>query len=189
MVRKIVFASLFVLWTIMIHAKEIAGITVPEQIVRDIDNAKLILNGAGIRKKFFFDVYLASLYVQQRSSDAAEVISVDRPARIEMQILYSKIEKEKFVQGWNDGFSANLSSEGLQAVAEPLVRFNNMFQTLQKGDQVIMDYIPGNGTVVTIKGEKKGVIPGADFYQALLMVWLGDSPISATLKQELLGAN
>jgi hypothetical protein len=145
------------------------------------------LNGAGIRKKFFFDVYLASLYVQQRSSDVADVINVDRPARIEMHILYSEIEKEKFVQGWNDGFSANLSPDKLQTVAEHLDRFNDMFQTLQKGDLVIMDYIPGNGTAVTIKGEEIGVIPGADFYQALLMVWLGDSPISTTLKEELLG--
>jgi hypothetical protein len=188
MVRKIIFTTLLMLWVIVIEAREIAGIALPEQIVRKMDNAELVLNGAGIRKKFFFDVYLASLYLQARSSDVAEVINVDRPARIEMRILYSEIKKEKFVKGWDDGFSANLSPDGLQAVAERLARFNEMFQTLHEGDLVIMDYLPGSGTALTIKDEEKGVIPGADFYQALLMVWLGDSPINATLKQELLGA-
>jgi hypothetical protein len=173
----------------ILQAREIAGIRVPEQVLRESDNAALVLNGAGIRKKFFFDIYLTSLYLQQRSSDIAEVSNFERPARIDMRILYSEVKREKFVQGWNDGFSANLSSERLQAVGERLDRFNGMFQTLQKGDLIRLDYLPGKGTLIIIKGEEKGVIPGADFYQSLLMVWLGDSPISRSLKQDLLGAN
>lgn len=188
MVRKIALAALFMIGTMIVQGREIAGVTVPEQIVREADNTTLVLNGAGIRKKFFFDVYLATLYLPQHSRDLTEVTHVDRPARIEMRILYSEIKKEKFVEGWNDGFGANLSQDELQAVGERLERFNNMFQTLRKGDLISLDYVPGEGTAVTIKGEEKGVIPGADFYQALLMVWLGDSPISATLKEELLGS-
>ncbi|MBT3012693.1 MAG: chalcone isomerase family protein [Candidatus Thiodiazotropha sp. (ex Lucina aurantia)] len=189
MMRQIVITCLLMTCMMTIQAREIAGISLPEQIVREADNATLVLNGAGIRKKVFFKIYLASLYLQQSTSDIAEVIDVDRPARVQMQILYSEIEKEKFVEGWNDGFSANLSPEKLQAVGDRLDQFNAMFQTLQKGDLISLDYMPGKGTVVTIKGVEKGVIPGGDFYQALLMVWLGDSPISKSLKQELLGSD
>jgi hypothetical protein len=187
MVKIVVAACLFMLSTLTIQAREIAGVTLEEKIVREADNVELILNGAGIRKKFFVKVYLASLYLPESSNDAAAVIAEERPARVEMHILYSEVEKEKFIQGWNDGFSANLSAERLQNVRERLDQFNAMFETLKSGELVTLDYIPGEGTRVTIKEMEKGVIPGADFYQALLMVWLGDSPISKPLKRGLLG--
>jgi hypothetical protein len=187
MLKKIVFACLFITCALTSQAREVAGISLPEQIMRDADSVELILNGAGIRKKFFFSIYLASLYLQQPTSDIAEVLDVNRPARIEMRIIYSKIEKEKFVEGWEEGFSANLSAGELEAVHERLNQFNAMFETLVEGDLIDLDYIPGEGVRVTIKGVEKGVVPGGDFYQALLKVWLGDSPISKTLKKELLG--
>ncbi|MES9968953.1 MAG: chalcone isomerase family protein [Candidatus Thiodiazotropha sp.] len=186
--RKIVVASLLALSMMASQAREIAGITLPEQIVREADNAALVLNGAGIRKKFFVKVYLASLYLGQATSDIAEVLNVDGPARVQMQIIHSEIEKEKLVAAWNDGFSANLDAEKLQAVRDRLDQFNAMFQTMREGDLIDLDYIPGKGTHVTINGMEKGVIPGVDFYQALLLVWLGDSPISKSLKKELLGS-
>jgi hypothetical protein len=187
--QKIVIGCLLLLSVMTIQAMEIAGISLPEQIAREADGAKLVLNGAGIRKKLFFNIYLASLYLQHSTSDIAEVIDVDRPAQVQMRILYSKIEKEKFVSGWNDGFSANLNPEQLQAVRDRLEQFNAMFQTLQEGDLISLDYLPGKGTVVTIKGVEKGVVPGGDFYQALLKVWLGESPISKSLKRQLLGSD
>ncbi|MES9973153.1 MAG: chalcone isomerase family protein, partial [Candidatus Thiodiazotropha sp.] len=65
MMRQIVFTCLFMACMMTIQAREIAGIPLPEQIVREADNAALVLNGAGIRKKVFFKIYLASLYLQQ----------------------------------------------------------------------------------------------------------------------------
>jgi hypothetical protein len=64
-----------------------------------------------------------------------------------------------------------------------------VLQTLQKWDLIRLVYILGKGTVVIITGKEYGIIPGADFYQALLMAWLGDSPISRSLKKELLGSD
>ncbi|MEL0584905.1 MAG: chalcone isomerase family protein [Candidatus Thiodiazotropha sp. (ex. Lucinoma kazani)] len=185
--KKLFVACLFVFCITVSEAREVAGVTLPDQIVRDTDKAELILNGAGVRKKFFFSVYLASLYLQHPSRQVEAVIDVEKPARVQMQILYSKIDKKKFTKGWDDGFSANLSTEQLQAVRQRLDQFNGMFESLVKGDTIELDYIPGDGTHVTIKGEDKGVVSGGDFYQALLMVWLGESPISQNLKQELLG--
>ncbi|MEW8318736.1 MAG: chalcone isomerase family protein [Candidatus Thiodiazotropha sp.] len=189
MVRVIITVCLFMISMTTSQAREIAGVTLAEQIVREADNVELRLNGAGIRKKLFFKVYLASLYLPQPTSDIAEVTAADRPARVQMHILYSEIEKEKFVKGWNDGFSANLDAARLETVRERLDQFNVMFETLKAGDLINLDYSPGEGTRVTIKEVDKGVIPGGDFYQALLMVWLGDSPISQSLKQQLLGAD
>jgi hypothetical protein len=186
--QKIVIACLLMLSVMTIQARDIAGVSLAEQIVREADSAKLVLNGAGIRKKFFFDIYLASLYLQQQTSDVAQVLNVDKPAQVQMRILYSEVEKDKLVQGWNDGFSANLSADELQVIRARLDQFNAMFETLRAGDLVSLDYMPGKGTIVTIKGVEKGVVAGGDFYQALLKVWLGESPISKSLKKELLGS-
>ncbi|MES9991717.1 MAG: chalcone isomerase family protein [Candidatus Thiodiazotropha sp.] len=187
MVKTIVAICLFLVGTLTSQAREIAGVTLAEQVIRETDNVELLLNGAGIRKKFFVKVYLASLYLPETTADVVTVINPDRPARVQMHILHSEIGKDKIVQGWNDGFSANLSAESLEAVRGRLQQFNAMFETLKAGDLVTLDYLPGEGTRVTIKEADKGVIPGGDFYQALLMVWLGDSPISQSLKRELLG--
>jgi len=168
-------------------AVEVAGIDLPETVVLQTGQAPLLLNGSGIRKKFFFKIYLASLYLPQRQTDAHRIVDRDQPRRVQMDMLYSKVDKEKFVEGWNEGFDANQTEDELKPLRERLNRFNTMFETLVEGDRVILDYLPGEGTRVIIKGELKGVIPGEDFNRALLKVWLGDSPVTSSLKKALLG--
>jgi len=169
------------------HAVEIAGVDLPEQVTLPGAQGVLVLNGAGIRKKFFVSVYLASLYLTGKESDPKRIVAQDEPKRVQMDMLYSKVDKEKFIEGWNEGFTANQSAAELQPLRERLERFNGMFETLMEGDRVVLDYLPGSGTRVTIKGVDKGVIPGHDFNAALLKVWLGDKPVTAQLKQDLLG--
>ncbi|MES9834349.1 MAG: chalcone isomerase family protein [Candidatus Thiodiazotropha sp. DIVDIV] len=168
-------------------AREVAGISVPEVIQRDSDNAQLVLNGAGVREKFFFDVYIATLYLEQKSDLASAVLENNSSARVEMRMLYSEIEREKLIQSWNDGFSANLTSEQSSQLRERLDLFNNQFETLYKGDLVELDYFPGEGTRVRINGNDKATIPGYDFFQALLKIWIGSEPVTQSLKRDLLG--
>ena len=182
--------ALFILLTLsfsMANAREVAGVDLPDQINLEAEGTPLVLNGAGIRKKFFFSIYLASLYLPSRTGDAGVILDTDQPSRVQMDMLYSKVEKEKFVQGWNDGFAANHSAEQLAPLKEQVERFNGMFETLHAGDRVLLDYLPAVGTRVTINGSERGVIPGRDFYRALLKIWLGDSPVTKSLKRDLLG--
>ncbi|MCG7913175.1 hypothetical protein A3195_08950 [Candidatus Thiodiazotropha endoloripes] len=168
-------------------AKDVAGINLDERIERAEDGVTLELNGAGVREKFFFDIYVAALYLPQKSNQGSEIVQSEAAARVEMRMLYSKVEREKFVQGWNDGFSANLDERQLSQLAERLDQFNGWFETLTEGEVIELDYFPDRGTRVKIKGVEKGVIPGVDFFQALLKVWLGERPVTKSLKQDLLG--
>lgn len=178
--------SLFLLSSVA-AAVEIAGVDLPEQVTISGDNRVLYLNGAGIREKFFFDIYLAALYVSERSDNPSAIIGPDRPKRVQMDMLYKEVERQKFIDGWNEGFAANNPPAAMQALRERLDRFNALFQTLVAGDRVVLDYLPGSGTRVIIKGQERGVIPGFDFNQALLKVWLGDKPVTGPLKKALLG--
>lgn len=169
------------------HAVEIAGVDLPAQVTLPGEKGVLVLNGAGIRKKFFVSVYLASLYLTAKDTDPQRILAQDEPKRVQMDMLYSRVDREKFIEGWNDGFAANQPAAALQPLRERLERFNAMFETLVEGDRVVLDYVPGSGTRVSIKDVDKGVIPGHDFNAALLKVWLGEAPVTAHLKKDLLG--
>ncbi len=168
-------------------ALEIAGVAVPESIQAD-NGSTMTLNGAGIRSKFVFDVYIAQLYLEHPATEAKEVIAADGCKRMTMHFLYDKVEKEKLTDGWNEGFSGNNSPEQLKVLQERIHQFNALFSDAQKGDVIILDYTPGSGTKVTIGGVEKGVIPGKDFNDAMLAIWLGDKPVSKDLRTKLLGS-
>ncbi|MBV2091893.1 MAG: chalcone isomerase family protein [Candidatus Thiodiazotropha sp. (ex Ctena orbiculata)] len=170
-----------------VAAKEVAGINLDETMTRADDGVTLELNGAGVREKFFFDIYVAALYLQKKSNQASVILSNDAAARVEMRMLYSEVKQEKFVQGWNDGFRANLDEPQFKQLVERLNQFNGWFETLTEGEMIELDYFPEKGTRVKIKGVEKGVIPGGDFFQALLGVWLGEKPVTKSLKEDLLG--
>jgi len=116
------------------------------------------------------------------------VIAADGHKRVAMHFLYEKVEKEKLTDGWHEGFVGNNSPEQLKALQERIDQFNAMFTDAKKGDVIFLDYAPGSGTKVTIAGVEKGVIPGKDFNDAMLAIWLGDKPVSKDLKAKLLGA-
>lgn len=169
----------------LVAAKTLEGVDLPEQVT--VEGRNLVLNGAGIREKFFFDIYVAALYLPARMSDAARILQTDQPWRVTMNFLYSEVDKKKLDDGWEEGFEENVPSAGLSALRERLEQFKAMFPTLHKGDEAVLTYLPGKGVSVTIMGEQKGVVPGADFARALLSVWLGKEPVTGKLKKALLG--
>ncbi len=56
------------------------------------------------------------------------------------------------------------------------------------GEVINMDWVPGKGTVITIRGVPVGEpFPEPEFYGALLRIWLGQDAADWTLKEALLG--
>lgn len=170
-----------------VAAREIAGVDVPETL-QGSDGVELQLNGAGIRSKLFIKVYIAGLYLQNLSSDAAAVLADDGQRRMVMHFLYKEVKKEQLTEAWNDGFKGNLEPAALAALQPQIDTFNAMFDTVQKGDVIELAYMPGKGLTVTVKGEEKGVIEGKSFADAVFSIWLGGAPVTTDLKKELLAA-
>jgi len=168
-----------------ISAKDVAGVSIPDQAT--LVGKTLNLNGAGIRSKFVFDIYIGGLYLSQNSHDVKHILSMAGPKRVLMHVLYDEVDKEKLTGGWTAGFENNLSTQDFKALEPRLADFNKLFVDLKTGDQVLLDYLPGKGTQVTIKQQIRGTIPGEDFNRALLQVWLGHDPADADLKEAMLG--
>ena len=183
-VLSLIFAV--VLYAAPAWAMEVAGVNIEERVVNDAGTT-LQLNGAGIRSKFFFKIYIAELYLENPAREAATAIADNGYKRVVMHFLYDDVGQEKLVDGWNDGFSANLAEEAQKKLQPRIDTFNAMFtEGMTKGDRIIFDYVPGQGTRVSIKGEEKGIITGKDFNDALLSIWLGDEPVSSDLRRDLL---
>ncbi len=168
------------------QSRELAGVSIEEQLSLP-EAGTLVLNGAGIRYKFFFKIYVGALYLPQKQSDAVKVLAANSPSRIVMHIVYDEVPRQKLVNAWNEGFENNSSQQVLQQIQPRIDEFNSWFGDLRQGDVVLLDYLPGQGTRVSIKGEVKGVIPGEDFNRALLSVWLGEEPVTEELKDAMLG--
>ena len=182
MIKKILFVLL--LLSSSVQAKELSGVKLDEQVMAGTET--LTLNGAGIRTKFVFDIYVAAFYTVSPVKKVAD-LDMQKPMRMAMHFVYDEVSKEKLVDGWNDGFEDNLSSEQFEKLSSKIKQFNALFETARAGDVINLDYVPSSGTKVSINQKIKGKVEGADFYHALLLIWLGEDPVGEDLKDALLG--
>ena len=169
------------------QAAKVAGVKLEDSVQISADTPKLALNGAGVRKKLFIKVYVGALYLQNKATSVDAVLNQTGANRVLMHFLYKKVGRDKLVDGWKEGFSGNSSAAEMEKLQARLADFNGLFTDAKKGDVILLDYLPGEGTRVTINGQAKGTIPGADFNKALLKVWLGNSPVDSRLKEAMLG--
>ncbi len=185
--RRMIWLLLVVLlFSPLTSAREIASIDLPETVQLSVGTTPLVLNGAGIRKKFFFKIYVAGLYLPSRQTSTEAILDMPGPKRVHMHFLYKEVERDKLVTGWQEGFENNLDNNSLAKLAPRLAKFNQLFRTMHRGDVIDLDYQPEEGTQVLFNGELQGRIEGKDFYTALLKVWLGQQPADADLKTALL---
>jgi hypothetical protein len=183
------FAALFVVVALVVTvptagAGELVGVTMADRIT--VGDDALVLNGMGLRKKLWVEVYVAGLYLGASARDAAAALDAAGPKRVVMHFLTDKVTKKKLDDAWSEGFAAN-SPGATGAVASRLATFKGFFGDMKVGDVVELTVVPGAGTTVVVNGKAKGVIEGDDFGLALLRVWLGDHPPSDELKAGMLG--
>ena len=172
-----------------VFAISITGIDIPNTVSHSEQSTQLILNGSGIRSKFIFDIYIGSLYLENKQKTAQNVYQAPGEKRISMHFLYSELSKEKLVDGWNNGFKNNLTKEELVKFNPHIKAFNNLFIAVKKGDVINLNFIPTTGTQVTINNKSVGFVEGDEFFTAILKIWLGNSPADVNLKKAMLGNN
>ena len=78
-------------------ARKIQGVEIPDTLSIANDDTTLVLNGAGIRKKFFLDSYIGALYLPSATTDAVAILNDTGPASILMHFLHSEVSKKKLL--------------------------------------------------------------------------------------------
>ena len=168
-------------------ALEVAGIKLDDKV--QVANATLQLNGAGVRTKIFFDVYVAALYLGEKKTSAAAVLSDTAEKRVALHLLRG-VAAKTLLDAFNAAIAANHTPAEMAALDASVKEFSAIFNTMsevKKGDVITLDYQPSSGTSVSVNGVAKGNIAGEAFNTALLKIWLGEKPAQGNLKQKLLG--
>jgi len=166
-----------------VQAREVSGVTMPAAV--SVAGKDLRLNGMGVRReKVFFKAYVIALYLEEPTTEARIAIQTDETKRIVITMLRD-VGREMFVQAMESGIRRN-SGPAMPTLRARLDLLEQAIPDFTKGDVLDLTWVPDVGTLVRGQGGTM-TIPGKDFADALLAVWLGQKPVEAALKRELLG--
>lgn len=169
--------------------REVAGVHFQDQL--DLADQALVLNGAGLRTKMIVRVYAVGLYVGHKDGSPAGLLDQIGPKSVRI-VMLRDVNAEQLNEALVQGILANAApaeASGLRARLEALEAAILRGGEAHKGNLVQIDYLPDSGTRLSLAGKVLTTqdIPGADFYRALLAIWLGDKPSDRGLKRDLLG--
>ena len=155
-----------------------------------VANKELKLNGAGLRTKAIFKVYVAGLYLPEKKTAVAEIMDATGPRRLTI-VMLREVSSEEFGQSFMTGLNANSDKAEKTKIFNQTVKMGEIFASIpsiKKGDTITTDWVPGSCTQIHVNGKAVGdVLPDLAFYNAFLKIWLGDKPADSTLKQGMLG--
>lgn len=152
-----------------------------------VENNTLNLNGAGVRSKWFIDLYTTGLYLPSVSKNASEIVSCNCNQVIKIVIVSSLITTEKFNAAIDEALNKSMNND-LSSISKDLEKFKKALGTdLKSNDEFLFIYQPALGLKVFKNKKYKDTVKGLRFKQELLKIWLGEKCVNEDLKKGLLG--
>lgn len=164
---------------------EVAGVKLEDKLLRH--GTELQLNGAGVRTRFFFKVYVAALYVPQKTTSEASILESNAPRSMQLHML-RELEASTLSTALEEGLRHNHTATELEQLKPPTMQLTDIMLRLGKarpGDVVTLDFSE-SGVEVSLNGEARGQVVSPNFAKALLKVWLGEKPVDEALKKALI---
>ena len=151
--------------------------------------SKLLLNGSGTRYKGPFKVYVAGLYLGKKASTLDEVVNQPGLKRISISMVRD-IDAGELGKLLTRGVQDNMAPGEMSKLVPGLVRMGQIFseyKNLVTGDNFMSEWVPGSGTVITVKGTVQGEpFKEPEFFKAMMSIWMGPVPADFKLKDALL---
>ena len=171
-----------------VQAAELEGVQLEERA--QVDGQALELNGIGLRTRYFFKVYVAGLYLPQKVSSAQTAIEGPGPKRIVL-VMLRDASAEQFCESTGTGLDRNHTEAELEKIQPQIDELFAKIRTIgeaKKGMRIVLDYAPSaTSTTLIVDGTPQGEpMRGAEFFRALLRIWLGERPAEEELKRLLL---
>lgn len=171
-----------------VAAVDVNGVKFEDSV--ELGGSKLQLNGAGTRYKAVFKVYAAGLYLGKKVSAPADVISQAGPKRLSITML-REVDANELGKLFTHGVEDNMGKGEMVKLIPGLMRMGQIFSDQKKlvaGDNFMIEWVPGSGTIITVKGKVQGEpFKEPEFFKALMWIWLGPTPADWKLKDALLG--
>lgn len=177
--------SLLTVGALSANAAEVEGIVYQDTVV--VDSTSLVLNGVGIREKYFLDLYACGIYLPSKKDTASVIYNTNEIQSIRIVITSSLITKEKFNNALRDAYKKSTKSNYSTIKTRVDELKMHLGEEFEVGDVFTLCYVPEVGLKVSRNGELKGVVGGFDFKIETFKIWLGPLCVSEDLKSNLLG--
>ncbi len=178
----VLFAMLFL--STAAFAADVSGVMMPDTM--KAGGQTLVFNGGDKRTKFMMKVYVAGLYLKQKSSDAQKIIDADEPMAVKLQITSGLVTPDKMKAAIDEGFE-NSTGGNVAPLKAKIDAFTAVFKDLSNGIVYDYAYVPGKGVEIYKNGQLASTIQGLEFKKALFGIWLCDKPAQDSLKAAMLG--
>jgi hypothetical protein len=165
---------------------DLVGVKIADTV--DVANNRLTLNGAGIRYKGPFKVYTAAMYLPSTTNTADAAMSMPGAKRMALTLV-REVDSGELGRLFMRSIEDNTPKSELVKILGPISKMGDVFAEAKRvvpGDTIAMDWIPGTGSVVSIRGKVVATFKEPEFYRALMGMWLGKSPSDWMLKDALL---
>lgn len=184
MKKLILLLMTIVISSTALAQKKVGGAVLPANL--NYSDVNLQINGAGVRERMWIDLYAAGLYLENRTTDASDVLNSKKPMAIRLHIVSKLITSDKMIEAVTEGFekSTNGNTAPIQKEIDALLGFFK--EEITKNDYFDLVYIPSRGIVAHKNGEERGVVKGEEVRKALFGIWLSSNPVNGGLKKDLL---
>ena len=166
-------------------ALPIYGADTPDQI--EYQGSTMTKNGQGTRIIFFMKVYEGSLYLETKSANAQDIINLDAPMAIRIDVSSQMVTADAMKKALSEGLEKS-TGNNTDSIMKEINQLSSSFDTaVSTGDYYEFIYLPEMGTHVLKNSELVELIKGIDFKKAFFGIFLSDNPIQKNLKKAMLG--
>ena len=170
---------------------ERAGKEIPKTVEHPGAETPLRLNGTGVMRRYFQDIYVAALYLPEREQEAQAILGADdQVRRLELHFVFRRVGGDRFISEFESGMEESLSGERLEVMRTAFETYRDAFETdVVDGDVITYDYHPGEGTRILLNGDEVAHIEDPLYFEALLAMWIGEDAVDGDIRDGLLGVD
>ena len=163
----------------------VSAIDTPQKI--EFEGSNLILNGQGTRVVFFMKVYEGSLYLENKNSDADEIMNSNAPMALRIDVTSEMVTADAMKKALSEGLEKS-TNNNTSHILDEIEQLSSSFNSaVASGDFYEFIFVPEIGTHVLKNNELVELIPGFDFKKAFFGIFLSNNPIQKNLKKAMLG--
>ena len=153
----------------------------------EFEGSNLILNGQGTRVVFFMKVYEGSLYLENKNSEADEIINSNKPMALRIDVISEMVTADAMKKALREGLEKS-TNKNTSHILDEIEQLSSSFNSaVASGDFYEFIFMPEIGTHVLKNNELVDIIPGFDFKKAFFGIFLSSNPIQKNLKKAMLG--
>jgi hypothetical protein len=154
-------------------ARVVANVELAETV--QVEGRELRLKRAALKEKLWFDVFVWGLYMESDARTTQEAVAKPCAKRLHIT-LKRNLKREQLVENIRGtlGTARSMQSAEMRAGLE---QFIGALRDVRKGEDLLITYVPGQGTYVTGQVREDAFIAGKPFADALFAAWLERNPL------------